>query len=76
MAALFPFPGFEDEQLSLNMGDVVRVREEFGGWFRGVLDGTDRSGVFPRAYVRLIVTTTEAADASRVLTFFGINDRR
>ena len=50
--AVHDFPSQQDTQLPLTPGDVVEVQERAdNGWWRGVLQGGDRSGWFPSGFV-------------------------
>ena len=54
---LFPYNAVNDDELSLEEGQIVNVvskEVEDKGWWKGEIDG--RVGVFPDNFVKLIVT--------------------
>jgi SH3 domain-containing protein len=49
--AIYNYDGVTDEELSLKVGDVVKVHERADdGWWTGTVVGEDRKGVFPGSY--------------------------
>ncbi|XP_069850102.1 dedicator of cytokinesis protein 2, partial [Dipodomys merriami] len=58
--AISNFQGGRAPQLSLQIGDVVRIQETCGDWFRGYLLKHKLSqGIFPRSFIHIKEATVE-----------------
>jgi hypothetical protein len=50
----FPFTANGPNQLTLNLGDTVKIHEEYSrSWYRGCIMGQKKKGIFPQSFVQL-----------------------
>ncbi|XP_044515775.1 dedicator of cytokinesis protein 2 [Gracilinanus agilis] len=58
--AIYNFQGSRAPQLSLHIGDVVRIQETCGDWYRGYLMKHKMlEGIFPRSFIHIKEVTIE-----------------
>ncbi|KAJ2001829.1 hypothetical protein GGI04_003591 [Coemansia thaxteri] len=56
------YDAVDEDDLSLQVGDIVEVRKELDGWYLGIIDG--RKGMFPASYTEETGGPASAEDTS------------
>ncbi len=50
---MYAFSPQGPHQIALNPGDLIRLEEEYSGWYRGTRTSDKKRGIFPANFVHL-----------------------